>query len=125
MRYLVLILTAVLLSGCVAAASRAVTEAGYVAGAASDYVREAHDLRRWIRQQCFDLLKTEIRQLGEDTKRIRELLIASYPPLVTTDILRAAKDDRQSILSRPFGCPQLPLDSPEPPEPLESPEPPS
>ncbi len=104
MKYLILVLAIVLLSGCVAAAGRAVTEAGYVAGAASDYVREAHDLRRWIRQQCFDLLKTEIRALGDDTEKIRELLVASYPPLVTIGILREAKDDSQSILSTPFGC---------------------
>jgi hypothetical protein len=92
------------LSGCIEAGARLVGEATYLADSASAYVREVHDLRRWIREQCFELLKTEIRVLGDDTTKIRDLLRASYPSLVTVEIVRDVKDEPRSVLSVPAGC---------------------
>ena len=101
-RYLMLALVALplVLSGCVEAISRLAVEGAYLADSTSAYVREVHDLRRWIREQCFDLLKIEIRALGDDTGKIRQLLIDSYPPLVTVGVVR----DRAGGLFVPFGC---------------------
>ena len=90
------------LGGCVEAGARLAVEGAYTADSASAYVREVHDLRRWIREQCRDLLKREVRALGDDTEAVRELLRESYPPLVTVGIARDVK--AKSVLSAPVGC---------------------
>ncbi len=90
------------LGGCVEIAGRAMVEGAYLADSASDYVREVHDLRRWIREQCRDLLKAEIKTAGDDPDKVRQLLIDSYPPLVTVGVVRDVKAG--SVLSVPVGC---------------------
>lgn len=96
----------VLLGGCVESGARAIGAATYTADKLSDYVRETHDLRLWVRSECREILEDEVKALvakGE-TKAARELLRANYPELVTVNILQSISEEGSSPLSEPFGC---------------------
>lgn len=94
------------LGGCAGTGARVITEGVYLIDAASDYVHENHALRRWVRGKCFELLQQRIKKLDQDgdIDGANELLISSYPPVVTLGIIKNYKNDSSSLLSIPFGC---------------------
>ena len=97
----------VLLGGCAETLARVTTDAAYLHEAASEYVREQHQARQNIRQECRSSVAREIQQLIEagDEPALRAMLRSVYPPLVTMDIVNAALDDSgASVLSEPPGC---------------------
>ncbi len=98
---------AVLLGGCAETLARVTTDAAYLHEAASEYVREQHQARQNIRQECRASVAREIQQLIEagDEPALREMLRSAYPPLVTMDIIgRAMDNDGNTFLSEPPGC---------------------
>ncbi len=102
-----LVLSGMALEGCAEFGARGLTALTYAADEARDYVQENNKVREWIRQECFDRLKTRLKKLDVEEKFEEgdALLISSYPGLVTVSVLRAAAEEGiKSILSEPFGC---------------------
>lgn len=106
MRVLCIILFGLLLSGCAETAARFVQEGAYLHETADRYVREVHEFRQWIRQECRASLVREIEALRQagDEEALRAMLAEHYPGLVTIDVLKEARDDPTGILSRAPGC---------------------
>ncbi len=102
-RILCAVLSLVLLNGCTGTLVRLVQQGDYLHQAADEYVRDVHDMRRWIRQECRASLQRQINELrkGEDEQGLRAVLARNYPPLVTFDVLADARDDPTGILSKP------------------------
>lgn len=92
--------------GCIEAGAIAIDDARALHESAKGYVKDNHDLRRRVREECREILILEVdmlKALGEYDKA-RERLAANYPELVTIDIVKAALDDETAPLSEPFGC---------------------
>ncbi len=107
-RVLAIVLTGLLLSGCVQTGATLSAEATYLLGAAIDYTHRVHDKRRSIEEQCWLSVMREIdvlRKNGGTEQAVRVLLLKSYPELVTLALLKKIRDDPNSILSLPPGCP--------------------
>lgn len=88
-----LLIFPLLLVGCADWAAYGVTEANYLRDSTSSYVHEVHDFRRWVREECRDMLQNEITQLQQNGQfaEARNVLIDSYPSLVTVDLIRDAQ----------------------------------
>ena len=107
-RYVLVILAPLLLSGCIGGEffARMVADAAYLQVTASEYVREVHALRQLIRQECRASLMREVdklKQAGDETA-LREVLAKSYPDLVTVGLYKAARSGQKGALSRAPGC---------------------
>ena len=107
-RYVLVILAPLLLGGCIGPEflARLMTDAAYLQVTASEYVREVHDLRQFIRQECRASLMREVDKLkltGDETA-LREVLAGSYPDLVTVGLYKAARGDQEGVLARAPGC---------------------
>ena len=89
-------------SGCAEAIATAVDDARDLHQSAREYVDDNHDLRRWVREQCLEILKDEIAQLraSGDHEAARAVLIDKYPDLVTRDAVKTKTEN----LAHPFGC---------------------
>ncbi len=104
-----LVLAALLLllfGGCGDILARAVVDAAYLHEAASDRVREQHERRKYIRQECYASVDRDILRMIEEKKEVevRRLLREAYPPLITTAIIDRALEGRSDILTGPPGC---------------------
>ena len=102
--YIPVIGLALALGGCAETGARLLTDATYLHESASAYVREIHDLRRFVRAECRASMVREIDSLREegDETVLRRMLAANYPGLVTVDIITG--DDLTGVLSSPPGC---------------------
>ncbi len=106
----IVIALALLLGGCAEALGRMAADAAYLHGAATGYVREAHQTRQEIRALCRASVARELQQLivAGDEPALRAALRKAYPPLVTMDIIGSAIKDsgssRTGFLSEPPGC---------------------
>ena len=102
-------LLSVFLSGCAQTAATLSAEGTYLLGASIDYVHRVHDKRRSIEEQCWQSVLREIDDVraADDGSEadVRRLLLRSYPKLVTLSFLEKIKDNPESILSVPPGCP--------------------
>ena len=107
-RYVLVILAPLLLGlgGCAEFLARAMMDATYLQVTASEYVREVHGLRQFIRQECRASLMREVDKLKltGDEEALREVLAKSYPGLVTVKLYKTARGDQESVLSRAPGC---------------------
>ena len=103
-RYVLLVLAPLLLGGCVGTEflARAITDATYLHVRAGEYVRDVHNLRRLIRQECEASLIREIEALkrADDEPALRKMLAENYPPLVTVGMFKSS----EGILSDAPGC---------------------
>ena len=99
---------ALVLTGCVEWAARAVKDADYVADRTEAYVKENHADRIWIREACRQSLRFEIAELQRegDHAAVRALLAKQYPPLITVDLIQDVLDGEApfSSLSQPWPC---------------------
>lgn len=103
---IIAIILALSLTGCAGTLAQMSTDAAYLHAAGSNYVREVHAYRLWVRGECHDMLKMEVDALKADGEygEARSRLSANYPGLVTLDIISDFEDDPGSVLSEPFGC---------------------
>ncbi len=105
-RAILVISSILILGGCAQVGAKAIVEGTYLINAASEYVHENHTLRRWIRVKCFELMRQKIKKLDRegDMDGVNELLVASYPPVVTLEMIKSYKNDLLSLSPIPFGC---------------------
>ncbi len=96
-----------LLSGCAQTAATVTAEGAYLLQASIDYIHRVHDKRRVIEAECWQSVQREINKLRAlgDEDAVRALLIEVYPQPVSLALLKKARDDPASILSKPPGCP--------------------
>ena len=97
----------VLLSGCAQTAATVTAEGAYLLQASIDYIHRVHDKRRVIEAECWQSVLREINKLRtlDDEDAVRALLIEVYPKPVSLALLKKTRDDPDSILSQPPGCP--------------------
>lgn len=103
----ILIMGMLTLSGCAELGARAISDATYLAESGEAYVREVHDFRRWVRETCRQMLMTEIAELqaNGDTAGARQLLIDSYPGLITFQIFDDLTSEQYGqMLNYPWSC---------------------
>ncbi len=97
------------LTGCAGVAARAIQHAAYLDTVASEFVREIHDFRRWIREQCKASLTREIDKLRtlNDEPGLRKLLSANYPKPITFELIKAIKDGDITDILISSGCTEV------------------
>lgn len=84
--------------GCAGFAAQAHTDAQALYQSGRQLVIQNHDLRRWVREQCIEILKEDIAELrrARDTAGARARLAASMPDLITVQILDDVLDERDN-----------------------------
>ncbi len=102
---------ALLLTGCAETVAKLAVDASYLHDTASNYVREVHSFRQFIRAECKASLVREIDQVRQerDEAALREVLRRHYPGLVSVDLFMNLRDDPNSILADALGCGIKPL----------------
>lgn len=112
MRKLILPLSILtLLSGCVDWAARGLQDAALAHQLGLAFVMENTGYRTGIRRLCWESLMRDAAKLqvkAGDEAALRALLIDHYPGLVTTSIVKEAREDIGSILAYPYVCGKKP-----------------
>ena len=107
MRILAVVLTGLLMSGCIGWTARLIEDAAYLHQSGRAYVMEIHDLRRDIRRECWASVMREadsLRGEGGDEAAFRAMMAKNYPGLVTLDAVKAARGDATDVLTKAPGC---------------------
>ena len=106
-RLIVCGLLLLLASGCVQGTATVVAEGQYLLNLSIDYAHRIHTKRQTVEEQCWQSVQRDLRKLTMegDEEGYRRLLIQVYPQPVTLAIIREARNDPASILSKPPGCP--------------------
>ena len=104
----IFLVLALLLGGCAQTAATVTAEGAYLLQASIDYIHRVHDKRRVIEAECWQSVQREVNRLRSagDEDAVRRLLIEVYPRPVTLAMIKQARSDPGSILSRPPGCPE-------------------
>ena len=99
---------ALLLGGCAQTAATVTAEAAYLLQTSIDYIHRVHDKRRVIELECWQSVQREINRLRAQDKEdaVRALLLKVYPRPVTLALINKVRNDPESILSQPPGCPE-------------------
>jgi len=102
----VILVLVLLLGGCAGQAAKAIAFGTYLEDSAISYVKETHDLRKFVREECRASLVREIEELRQSGSEqdLRVMLASIYPKLVTIEIVTTARDNPGNLLSRPLGC---------------------
>ena len=104
------------LPGCAGFGAEMYADAMELRGEAREYIRENHEVRRWVRAECLASIRREIEAYKKDSvvaeMQIRRLLKEIYPDLVTIDLARRAQTEGIQR-SQPFGC-EVELDGAKP-----------
>ncbi len=108
MKLCILVISALLLTGCAEWMARMVTNADTLADRTTAYVRESHEDRIWVRATCRQSLRFEIAELQREGNHaaVRALLAKQYPPLITLDVIQGVLDGEVPVgtLNRPWPC---------------------
>ena len=97
-----------LLAGCAQTLATVSAQGTYLLGASIDYVHRVHEKRRSLEELCWQSVMREIdavRKAGGSEAAVRAILLKSYPKPVTLALLDKIRNDPNSILARPPGCP--------------------
>lgn len=84
------------LPGCAGFGAQAHADAQALYQSGRTLVIQNHDLRRWVREQCIEILKEDIAELrrARDNPAARARLAGAMPDLITVQILDDILDEK-------------------------------
>ncbi len=100
------VILSLFLTGCAEVSARAIQEAAYLARVADEYVKEQHEIRQWIREECKASLVRQVEDLKRtgDEIAVRDLLAKYYPAPVTITIIKKVRDKSNNLLTNAKIC---------------------
>lgn len=100
MKYLVIV-SMLLLGGCETFYANSIQSYNDSRNIIRNYIGQNVAARDWVRQQCMVELQMELQSLREEGKHAeaRALLMESYPPVVTKELLDDYQDEDSDVKS--------------------------
>lgn len=84
------------LPGCAGVGAQALADAQALYQSGRTLVIQNHDLRRWVREQCIEILKEDIAEMRRqrDNPKARKRLATAMPDLITVQMLDDILDEK-------------------------------